>query len=186
MKKTIILLALAAIAVKADAQSKYFTKTGKINFDATAKNSPENIDALHKSVTCVLDIQTGNLQFSVLMKGFEFERALMQEHFNENYVESDRFPKAEFKGQVGGSSAEKFTKDGSYDVTVKGKLTIHGIAKDVETPGKLVVNKGEITALADFQVLLADFKIEIPQLVQDKVSKTASIKVDCRLAPLKQ
>ncbi|MBC6492134.1 YceI family protein [Flavihumibacter stibioxidans] len=186
MKKIMTLLALAATVNQAGAQDKYFTKTGKINFDATAKNSPENIDGLHKSVTCVLDTRTGNLQFAVLMKGFEFERALMQEHFNENYVESDKFPKAEFKGQVGGSSAEKFSKDGSYDVTVKGKLTIHGITRDVETPGKLVVSNGNINAIADFQVSLADYKIEIPQLVADKVAKTASIKVDCRLAPLKQ
>src|SRR5690349_23750589 len=80
------------------AQDKFFTKSGQVTF--SSKTSLENIEAHNKSVTCVLDVKTGNLQFAVLMKGFEFEKALMQEHFNENYVESHKYPKAEFKGQI--------------------------------------------------------------------------------------
>ena len=82
----------------ASAQEKYFTKTGKIRFNCTG--GVEKIEALNKGVTCVLDSKTGALQFAVLLKGFEFEKALMQEHFNENYVESVKFPKAIFKGKV--------------------------------------------------------------------------------------
>ncbi|MGZ8558977.1 MAG: YceI family protein, partial [Chitinophagaceae bacterium] len=99
--KNLILLACAIIFFTVSTFSqKYFTKNGKINFDATATSSPEKIEGINRSVTCVVDTKTGNMQFAVLMKGFEFERALMEEHFNENYVESDKFPKAEFRGAI--------------------------------------------------------------------------------------
>ena len=159
---------------------------GKIRFDATSPKSPENVDAINKSVICVLDTKTGNLQFSVLMKGFEFERALMQEHFNENYVESNKFPKAEFKGAITNNNAVNYAKDGVYPVKVSGQLTMHGETKSIETSGTVTIKNGKINALAEFAVVLADYKITIPQLVADKVAKTATIKVDCLLDVLKQ
>ena len=130
------------------------------------------------------DTTTGNLQFAVTMKGFEFERALMQEHFNENYVESDQFPKSEFKGQISNNSSVSYATNGEYPVSVKGKLTMHGITKDVEANGKLVIKNGKIAATSVFTVLLADYKISIPGLVADKVSKSAKIIVNCLLDPL--
>lgn len=185
MKKIIVLLALAAIAGQVNAQDKYFTKSGKVNFDATEKNSPENIDAVNKSVTCVLDTKTGNFQFAVLMKGFEFDRALMMEHFNENYMESDKYPKAEFRGQVVNNNPGNYSKNGVYDVVVKGKMTMHGETRDIETKGKITVQNGSLLAVADFPVALADYKIAIPTLVADKVAKVANVKVDCTMTPLK-
>lgn len=184
MNKLIISICLFLIAGTASSQDKYFTKAGKINFDATAPSSPENINAINKSSICVMDIKTGNIQFSMLMKGFEFERALMQEHFNENYVESNKFPKAEFKGLIINNTAVNYAKDGVYPVKVKGKLTMHGETKDVETDGKLTIKGGKISAIAEFVVSLSDYKVSVPQLVADKVSKTAKISVDCLLEPL--
>ena len=160
---------------------KYFTKNGKINIDATSANSPEKIEAVNRTITCVIDTKTGNIQFAALMKGFEFEKALMQEHFNENYVESDKFPKAEFKGLIDDNETVNYSKDGTYVVKVKGKLTIHGETRDVETTGKLIVQNGKINALADFNVILSDYKVSIPGLVADKVSKTAKINITCQL-----
>lgn len=160
---------------------QYFTKNGKINFDATSSNSPEKIEAVSRTVTCVVDSKTGNMQFAALMKGFEFERALMQEHFNENYVESDKFPKAEFKGLIADNEKVNYAKDGTYTVKVKGKLTIHGETRDVETNGKLVVQNGKINASADFNIILSDYKVSIPGLVADKISKSAKISVACQL-----
>ena len=119
------------------------------------------------------------------MKGFEFERALMEEHFNENYVESNKFPKSEFKGKIKDVDEIDFTKDGTYKLKVKGDITIHGETKEVETEGKLVVQGGKINADADFNLKLSDFKISIPGLVADKVVKTAKITVSCSLEPLK-
>ncbi|NJO25893.1 MAG: YceI family protein [Bacteroidia bacterium] len=185
MKKLLMTFIVCFLLGLSSFGQKYFTKNGKINFDATSSGSPEKIEAVNKTVTCVMDIKTGNIQFSVLMKGFEFERALMQEHFNENYVESDKFPKAEFKGTILNNTAVNYLSNGSYAVKVEGKLTIHGETKDVSADGKLVVQNGKVSAAAGFKIILADYKITIPGLVADKVSKTASIDVSCLLEPLK-
>ncbi len=185
MKRLFVFLSITILAVQIQAQDKYFTKTGKISFDATTSKSPENIDGVNKTAICVLDTKTGNLQFSVLMKGFEFERALMQEHFNENYVESNKFPKSEFKGTITNNASVNYAKDGTYPVKVKGSITIHGVTKEIVTDGKIIVKAGKINAVADFSVALADYNIAVPSLVADKLAKTASIKVDCVLEPLK-
>jgi polyisoprenoid-binding protein YceI len=174
-----------ASAVTTTFGQKFYTKSGNINFDATTTSSPEKIEGVNRTVTCVLDTKTGNVQFAVLMKGFEFERALMQEHFNENYIESDKFPKAEFKGLIADNEKVNYAKDGTYAVKVKGKLTMHGETRDVETDGKITIQGGKISAFAGFNVELSDFKISIPGLVADKVSKTAKINVTCSLDPLK-
>lgn len=184
--KGIILASFITIisATFANAQ-KYYTKTGKIYFDATSSSSPERIEATNRTATCIVDIQTGAIQFAMLMKGFEFERALMQEHFNENYVESNKFPKAEFKGKIKDNHEINYTKDGTYKAKVKGDLTIHGETKEVEAEGKFIIKGGKITAEGDFNIKLSDFKISIPGLVADKVAKTAKITVSCVLELLK-
>ncbi len=184
MKKTLLLLTISfVLGSTLIAQEKYFTKSGKINF--TSKASLENIEALNKSVTAVLDTKSGNLQFAVLMKGFEFEKALMQEHFNENYLESHKYPKAEFKGAVVNNGEINYAKDGTYKANVKGQLTIHGQTKPVETEGKIQVKNGKILADAVFGIALADYNVEIPKLVKDNIAKIVNIEVDCTLDPLK-
>ncbi len=185
MKKIILSISLTAITFISFAQAKYFTKTGKIDFDATAAKSPEDIKAVNKSATMVLDTKTGDMQFLVLMKGFEFSRALMQEHFNENYVESTKFPKAEFKGKIVANETVKYTVDGAYKVKVKGKLTMHGVTKDTESDGVITVKAGKITATATIIALFADYKIAIPGVVSDKVGKSAKININCSLEVLK-
>lgn len=184
MKSLVIMIAACLISASSlKAQDKYFTKSGKVNF--VSKAPLENIDANNKSVTCVLDTKTGNVQFALLMKGFEFEKALMQEHFNENYVESHKYPKAEFKGQVVNNSEINYTKDGTYIAKVKGMLTMHGETKEVETVGNVVVKSGKLQAGGEFNILLSDYKIEIPKVVKDNVSNSVKIIVDCSLEPLK-
>ena len=176
---TASLLLLGTVAI---AQGKFYTKTGKISFYSSAPL--ENIEAVNKSVIALLDSKSGDLQFGVLMKGFEFKKALMQEHFNKDYVESDKYPKSEFKGQVTNNNAVNYATDGAYNVTVKGKLTIHGITKDVETSGTLTVKEGKVSGHAVFNVLLADYNITIPKLYRDNISKSIKITVDCNLEPL--
>lgn len=184
MKRQIILVMIMLFSLSVlKAQDKYFTKSGRISF--YSKAPLENIEAHNKSVTCVLDTRTGNLQFAVLMKGFEFEKALMQEHFNENYVESHKYPKADFKGQIVNTADINFSAEGTYAAVVKGKLTIKGETRDVETTGTIVIKNGKMLANAEFSIELADFKIEIPRLVKDNISKTVKISVDCSLEPLK-
>lgn len=184
IKTGLVLLFTLLVATGLQAQ-KYFTKNGQVVFDATSPSSPEKIEGTNRSATCVVDTKSGNMQFAVLMKGFAFERALMEEHFNENYVESTKYPKAEFKGEIKNIEKVDFTHDGSYTVKVKGKITMHGESREVETSAVLVVQGGKVKATASFNVLLSDYKISIPGLVADKVSKEAKISISCSLEPLK-
>ena len=174
---------LVMTGIFAAAQDKFFTKNGRISF--VSKGNIETIQANHKSVTCVLDSKTGNVQFSVLMRGFEFRKALMQEHFNENYLESDKFPRSEFKGQIVNNSAIDYTKDGTYDAKVKGTLTIHGVTRDVEADGKITVSGGKPKASTTFGILLSDYNISIPSLVKENINNNVTITVDCPMEPLK-
>jgi len=163
------------------AQDKYFTKTGKISF--FSKAIIENIEAHNRSVTCVLDTKTGNLQFSVPIKGFEFEKALMQEHFNENYLESDKYPRGEFKGQIVNNSEIDYTKDGVFQGKVKGKLTIHGQTNDIEADGKITKEGSKIVIFSEFNVRLPDYKIKNEKL--QNISNNIKVTVNCSLEPLK-
>jgi len=184
-KRSLFLIALFASIINViQAQEKFYTKTGKIFFKCT-KSPLEKIEAVNKSSICVLDTKTGNMEFAVLMKGFEFEKALMQEHFNENYVESDKFPKSDFKGQIVNNSEINYSKDGTYTAKVKGKLQMHGESKDVETSGAVIIKEGKIFTNALFTVLLSDYKISIPSLASDKISNTVNITIDCSLELLK-
>lgn len=183
IKKGIISCCFIIMAASLMAQDKYFTKSGSINF--SSKGAIETIQADHRSVTCVLDSKTGAIQFAVLMKGFEFKKALMQEHFNENYVESDKYPKAEFRGQIVNNGEIAYAKDGVYNAHVKGKLTLHGTTKDVETDGKITVKGGKLLASSDFTIMMSDYNISIPKLVKENMSNTVTISVNCTLEPLK-
>jgi polyisoprenoid-binding protein YceI len=181
MKRWIILSIGVLFTISSQAQGKFITKTGKINFYSSA--ALEDINATNKSVIGVLDSQTGDLQFAALIKGFEFKKALMQEHFNKNYMESDKYPKAEFKGQLSDNSAVKYTTNGSYNVTVKGKLTIHGVTKDVELPATIAVKDGKLNATSTFNVAVADYNITIPKIYRDNIAKTIKVTVECALDP---
>lgn len=164
------------MSINIQAQSKYFTKEGRALF--TSKAPMEEIVGVNKKVTSILDVATGQLEFSVLMKAFEFEKALMKEHFNENYVESDKFPKATFKGTIINVADVKWTTDGTYPVKVSGKMTIHGVTKDITVPGTIEVKGGKLHAKSDFKVAIKDYNIEIPSLVKDKVAETVAVEVD--------
>ena len=177
-------MAFCAITASITAQN-FFTRDGKVKFDATSAGSPEKIEALSKTGSCVVDAATGKMQWAVLLKGFLFEKALMQEHFNENYVESGKFPKATFSGQITNLSEVNLAKDGTYNAVVTGKMTLHGVTKDITTNGALTVADGKIKLNAGFALLLADYEIAIPSLVSDKIAKEAKILIDATLAPMK-
>lgn len=185
MKKkiTALVFPLVILILSATAQDKFYTKTGKINF--SSKGAIETIEAQHKSVTCVLDSKTGNIQFSVLLRGFEFRKALMQEHFNDDYVESNKFPKSEFRGEIANNGDINYSKDGVYDTKVKGKLSLHGETKDVDANGKVTIKNGRIEVDSDFNILMSDYKISIPGSVINNMSNTVKISVNCSLEPLK-
>ncbi|MFZ9387598.1 MAG: YceI family protein [Chitinophagaceae bacterium] len=186
MKKIFVTCLLFLLLAGMTSAQIWYTKVAAIGFDATAPASPERIEGKNRSATCVLDSKTGAIQFSVLMKGFAFERALMEEHFNENYVESNKYPKAEFKGKVKDMEDIDLSKDGNYTVKVKGDLSLHGETREVETTGQIRATGGKVSATAAFIIKLSAFNISIPGLVADKVGKEARISVDCTLEILKK
>lgn len=164
------------------AQGRFFTKTGTIRF--YSKAPMEDIEAVNNTVTAVLDGGSGALQFAVPMRGFQFRKALMQEHFNENYVESEKYPRAEFRGSLTDKAAVAYGKDGTYNVVVKGRLSLHGVTREVQAPATLRVQGGKLSGKSSFTILLSDYNIAIPALVKDKLSNTITITVDLSLEPL--
>ncbi len=174
----LILLFVATLSFSAGAQ-KYITKTGYVKLFSAA--SLEKIEASNRQVNSVLDGATGDFVFKVLLKSFEFEKALMQEHFNENYVESDKFPNSVFIGKVTNIKDVNLMKDGVYDVVVDGKLTMHGVTNPVKTKGTFEVKQGKVLGKAKFTLTLADYKISIPGAVVNNISKTVDITVDVTL-----
>lgn len=178
MKKIFIVsIVCIAASLQANAQ-RYFTKNGFISF--YSKAPLENIEAENNQVMSVLNTQTGDLQFSVLIKSFHFEKALMEEHFNENYMESNKFPKATFKGVIADISKVSFDKEGQYPVSVSGDLTMHGVTKKVNANGTVQVKSGKISAESTFFVKLADYQVSIPKLVKDNIAESVEIKVACQ------
>ena len=183
MKKVIITIVLFIFCITSFAQT-YFTRNGKIVF--FSKAPVENIEAKTNEVTSILDIQKGEFAFNALIKSFKFKKALMEEHFNENYMESNTFPKATFKGVITDLSKVNFSKDGNYSVNVAGDLTIHGITKNIEVPGTISVSQGKISANSKFNIKVKDFNIKIPATVVNNIAETISITVDCKYDPYKK
>lgn len=177
MKKFLLFLSLI-VSFAVNAQDKFLTRNAKVRFDATSSTSPEKIEAVNNQGTSIFVAQTGQYEFSLLMQAFEFEKALMKDHFNENYVETTKFPKAVFKGTIQDIAKVNFAKDGKYPVVIKGTMDLHGVKKEVLANGTLAVSGGKVTASSTFKLLLSDFNVTIPNLVKDKISKEATINVD--------
>lgn len=178
-----LLLTLAAIVlISPVAFAQLFsTQTGTINF--YSKTPVEDIEANSKRVLAVLNIEKLTLAFKVDNTSFEFKNKLMQEHFNEKYMESDKYPNSSFSGKI--NEQVDLKKDGEYPVTVTGKLNIHGVEKDRTINGVIVVKNGEITLKSDFKVLVDDHKIEIPTVVTAKIAEEIQVVVLSSLTPKK-
>ncbi len=178
MKKIFLFLVIFSISISAFSQI-YMTRTGRISFfSATSK---ETINAVNNQVYAVIDAGKKNIAFTLLMKGFQFEKELMQEHFNENYAESDKYPKASFSGSYSGDV--NTAKDGVYNVTTKGNVTIHGVTKEVEAPATIEVKNNTLTGKTQFKVKPEDYNISIPSLVREKIAKEITIDVVTNCTP---
>ena len=175
-KVIFILIVFITTTLSLTAQ-KVYTKNGAISF--FSKASVENISAENNQVMSVLTLPAGELQFSVLIKSFHFKKSLMEEHFNENYMESSKYPKATFKGKINDLSKVNFTTDGNYTVEVTVDLTIHGITNKTTASGTITVKSGIITATSKFKIKLADHKISIPKIVKDNIAETVDVTVSC-------
>jgi polyisoprenoid-binding protein YceI len=174
MKNALSLTFLLCL-LNAYAQDKYFTKTGKISFFSSTPI--ENIEAHNNRVTSIIETSTGNIEFSVLIRSFKFEKALMEEHFNENYMESDKYPKSVFKGKITNIKDINFQKDGAYEAKIEGDLTIHGVTQKIMQTAKIEVKGGKISANCNFKVKLADYNIKVPSAVGNKIAEEIDVKV---------
>jgi len=181
MKQLLAVFLFVSICSVSSAQTIYMTRYGQISF--FSKTPMENIEAVNNEVTSMLNSGTGELVFAVLIKSFHFDRALMEEHFNENYLESTKFPKSTFQGKITNLGAVDFKKDGTYTVTVTGDLMIHGVKQTISAPGTLTLAAGKITAKSTFNITLADYKIEVPSLVSEKIAKNIEVNVKCLYEP---
>ena len=177
MKNVILFFTLFAFVNKqADAQV-YYTKNGNVSF--YSKTVLENIDAENNQVISVLNIGTGALQFSLLNNAFHFPKAKMEDDFNEDYMESQKYPRSTFKGTITNVGDVNFAQDGSYPVKVNGELTIHGVTKNISARGTIAVKDGNISATSSFKVLVKDYKIQVPSIVSNKIGESIEIKVAC-------
>jgi len=174
--KKIVLAVIMLCGVSAAYAQKYMTRTGKITFYSATPL--ENIEAINNEVACVMNGENGEFIFQVPVKSFKFERSLMEEHFNENYMESTKYPKADYKGKITDLSKVNFSKDGVYNVNTKGKMKMHGVSKDVELPGSITVKGDKITVYCLFKIVPQDYGIEIPGVVRDKIAKEIEVTVN--------
>lgn len=154
---------------------KIMTRTGEIKFEASVP-SFEPVSALNNSVSAILDQSNGEFAALALLKAFKFKVPLMEEHFNENYIESSKYPKATFKGKIINFEASKLINLGKYDL--EGDLTIHGITKKIKTKITLVLKDDKLYVTTNFTVKAQDFNIKIPGIVKSKISKNVNVAVD--------
>lgn len=174
--KKIILGMLVICGTQSLYAQKYMTRTGRISFYSATPL--ENIEAFNNEVAAVFDSKSGEFAFQAPIKSFKFDRALMQEHFNENYMESDKYPRAEYKGKITDIANVNFAKDGNYKVSTTGKLTIHGVTKDVTLPASVTVKGAQATINSKFSVKPPDYNISIPKLVEGKIAKSIEVTVN--------
>jgi hypothetical protein len=175
MKKIFLTITLFA-SLTLSAQDKMITKTGKITFEASVP-AFEEVKGKNEGVTCVLNPKTGEIASLALMKGFRFKLALMEEHFNENYINSDSYPKATFKGKIENFDTTALTAT-AKDFTIKGKLELHGKTNEVTSIAKIRKTDAGIEIITNFYVNADDYAIVIPSVVKSKVSNKVKVKAE--------
>lgn len=179
MKRSILSLSVILMLNLGLFAQNYVTRTGYIRFYSEAPL--ENIEAVNRQVNSALNVSNGDFVFRVLMRSFNFEKALMQEHFNENYVESHKYPNASFQGKIANFDEIDLTVPGTYDVIVEGDLTIKDATNKISEAGTLVVKPDEIAGKSVFTIKLADYNISIPSAVSRNIAEEIEITVDVEL-----
>ncbi len=175
---TLILFAMFFVMNQtANAQKVFATKSGQIYFNATG--ALVKIVAVNNQVDSKFVDATGQIIFGVLIKGFKFENQLMGDHFNENYMESTQFPKADFKGYITNIKEINFSKDGAYPIQMEGTLTIHGVTQKVNTKGMLTLAQGKPNIEGEFTVKIKDYGIT-GMYIGEKIANVAVIKLNCK------
>ncbi|PKB16652.1 YceI family protein [Flavobacterium sp. 5] len=180
MKKTLLIIMLL-VSLILFSQEKLITKSGTITIEASVP-SFQPVEGINSNVTFVLNPETGDIASLALLKGFQFEIALMEEHFNENYMETDKYPKTIFRGHIEGFDANNLT--GEYkDYIIKGKLELHGKSRDINANARISKTGSRITVFSNFTVNTSDFSIPIPSIIKYKLDNKVNIKIAAVLIP---
>ncbi len=175
MKNKIFLTLLVAFTIINVNAQQYITKTGVVKF--FSHTTLEDIKAENRKVVSVLDSKTGIMEFTMLMKGFDFPNQLMEDHFNESYAESSKYPKAGFKGTITDISKVNFSKDGTYTVNYTGKMTLKDVTKDITGTATIVVKGGNATATSKIKVKPSDYNFKIPATAVGKISDEMDVDI---------
>lgn len=172
--KSILLIVFTGILFSASAQ-KYITKTGTI--EIFSQTPLFTIEGINKKVASILNAETGDVVASTLVRSFKFEEALVEEHFNENYMESHKFPKSVFKGKITNYKNVDFSKNGEYNIIIEGKLTIHGVTNYIKEEGTLNINNGNISAKTAFPVSLKAYGIKVEPAYKKAIKDEIELKI---------
>lgn len=181
MKKVLFFSLFILTTWLGQGQEKMFTRTGKVFF--ISKTSIINIDGTNNRTICFLNLKTGEIVAGMAMKHFEFTLPLAEEHFNENYVESDKYPNAKFSGKILNYDKLQVSKPGKYQVDVEGMLTFHGVTNSIKISGNLEIQTDKLIAQCNFVINIDDYKIKVPKLVDDKVAREIPVSVYFELIP---
>src|SRR5665213_1326475 len=182
MKHIAVILLAWMSTINQAGQDLYICKNARISLFSSAPI--EDIKAVTTEGASVYNAATGELDFSVGIRSFQFEKSLMQQHFNSDYMESDKFRRATFKGKI--QEHVDVTKDGAYPVTATGQFTVHGVTQTRTIPGKLSVKNGVITMTSEFMVKCVDHHIEIPQIVFHHIAESIKMNVSATYSPYKK
>jgi len=176
MLKTIFLILLISTFIAFGVTAQPYYKSNQSNIISFYSKAPlEDIQAVNKDATSIIDIPTRNVAFKVPIKSFQFKNGLMQEHFNENYLHSDKYPEATFTGKI--IEYIDLKKPGVYEVTVTGKLTIHGVTQNRTINGKITIENETANIDCKFDVYLKDHQITIPKMVVKKIAEKIEVTI---------
>ncbi|HTA61415.1 MAG TPA: YceI family protein [Bacteroidia bacterium] len=181
MKKVFLVAAALVIANMTQAQI-YMGKSCVTHF--FSKTSMKDIEASSNTAKPVLDAASGSFQMRIQNTSFKFESSFMQEHFNENYMESEKFPFSTFKGKI--NEKVDYTKDGENKVTCTGTMDMHGITQQITMPGTLTVKGKEISIVSKFKIKPADYKIKVPSLYVKEIAEEIDVDINTVMEPYKK
>lgn len=178
MKKIFVSTLIIACTVTASFSQNYLTRNGNISF--SSHTALEDVKAQNNEVVSTINSSAGDVEFRVAVKSFHFAKTAMEEHFNDDdYMASEKFPKAGFKGTINNISAVNFSKDGEYSVEVSGNLTIKDVTKPVTASGKITIKNGSVHVESSFSIQRKDYNVIGESFVQKKIGETIQITINC-------
>ncbi len=181
MKSTLLFILAFLFSAILYSQEIYYTKSGTVIFDSSTPL--ETIYARNDQVTSFLNTTNGELNFAALVRSFKFKNALMEEHFNENFIESAQYPRAVFKGRILNWQEIDLLNEEEQEADVEGELTLHGVTKKINPKAILHPQDGKISGSCEFIVSAEDFDIQIPAVVRDKIAREVKVMVKMNYEP---